>query len=113
MKPKRHRFYWALAGLVYAFFLQFFVTVVLNACEDHFKPAEICPPCKTIKENPWSPEEVPSFRRSFCFVSTNRTCPECEKEWTAPGHVIGHLTIWIEVGLMPWIITALRVLLPD
>jgi hypothetical protein len=105
---KRNYFFWALAGLTAGFGLQFFVVSALNSYETRFQPRETCPPCKV---KPLDGQEGCAFRRTYCFVSPNRTCPECRKSWTAPYHDIGPLMLWIELGLLPLTVVALRLLL--
>jgi len=110
-RRKHNYFRWTFWGLTSLFILQFYVPIALNSYESHFKPCETCPPC-TSKSLDGESECV--FTRIYCFVPPNRTCPECMEVWTAPCHgSIGPLALWIEIGLMPLTVVALRLLLPD
>jgi hypothetical protein len=90
--PRRsfNRFTCLLWGTTIIMILQFLVPVALNSCEALVKPNELCSRCK-------SPGGI-----NFCPIDpTNRTCPECGREWTAPYH---------EVVSLPWILYGVRAL---
>ncbi len=90
VRTRRSYFTWALWGGTLFLILQFFVPLALDSIEAQVKPYEVCPPCNTPGALRWCP-----------ICPTNRTCPQCGREWNAPYH---------KIVSMPWIIVGYRYL---